>query len=71
MLTDKRYLQSANVGDSSAFLKKEEDIIPISQNHNPITPYERERIISSGIELAEGQVCFSLFYFSFFSVTKF
>jgi protein phosphatase len=50
----KRYLQCANIGDSTAFLFRNGVAIPISLDHRLLNGSgERERIISLGIKLEE------------------
>eukprot|EP01125_Pyxidicula_operculata_P009133 TRINITY_DN3027_c0_g1_i6.p1 TRINITY_DN3027_c0_g1~~TRINITY_DN3027_c0_g1_i6.p1 ORF type:complete len:1063 (+),score=315.09 TRINITY_DN3027_c0_g1_i6:92-3280(+) len=51
----KRYLQSANVGDSSAYLCRNGEAVVLSQDHKPTHASERKRISSMGIKLEEGQ----------------
>ena len=47
----------ANVGDSFAFLVKENgDVIPLTSEHSLLISSERERIQAMGVELYEGQV---------------
>jgi serine/threonine protein phosphatase PrpC len=50
-----RYVQAANVGDSSAFLLRGEHALPISKDHKASDQEERERIIASGIPMLKGQ----------------
>eukprot|EP01117_Protostelium_nocturnum_P000197 TRINITY_DN1026_c0_g1_i1.p1 TRINITY_DN1026_c0_g1~~TRINITY_DN1026_c0_g1_i1.p1 ORF type:complete len:711 (-),score=212.53 TRINITY_DN1026_c0_g1_i1:69-2201(-) len=50
-----RFLQCANVGDSTAFLKREEGVIALSKDHKATDPDERKRIVESGIEFAPHQ----------------
>jgi len=50
-----RYLQAANTGDSTAFLIRNEKAVQLTIDHKPTLPSERERIIASGIELADNQ----------------
>ncbi|KAL7715909.1 hypothetical protein QTN25_006605 [Entamoeba marina] len=53
------FVQTANVGDSTCFVKKLNDISPeiitLSQDHKVTSPCEQLRIRSSGIEMVEGQ----------------
>uniref|UniRef100_A0A6B2KXN2 PPM-type phosphatase domain-containing protein n=1 Tax=Arcella intermedia TaxID=1963864 RepID=A0A6B2KXN2_9EUKA len=51
----KRYIQCANVGDSTAFLVRENKVIPMSQDHKLSVKSERHRITNSGIHLEEKQ----------------
>jgi len=51
----KRYLQSANLGDSTSFLLRNDKCITLSQDHKPTIPSERERIQAMGIKLEPGQ----------------
>eukprot|EP01119_Soliformovum_irregulare_P020966 TRINITY_DN6865_c0_g1_i1.p1 TRINITY_DN6865_c0_g1~~TRINITY_DN6865_c0_g1_i1.p1 ORF type:complete len:613 (-),score=175.86 TRINITY_DN6865_c0_g1_i1:59-1897(-) len=46
-----RYLQVANVGDSTSFLNRGHTVVTMSVDHKPTNPSERERILASGIEL--------------------
>eukprot|EP01119_Soliformovum_irregulare_P003406 TRINITY_DN1390_c0_g1_i1.p1 TRINITY_DN1390_c0_g1~~TRINITY_DN1390_c0_g1_i1.p1 ORF type:complete len:258 (+),score=65.72 TRINITY_DN1390_c0_g1_i1:424-1197(+) len=48
-----RYFQSANVGDSAAFLARGEHALALTQEHKPVNPDERNRLIGDGIEIAE------------------
>ena len=51
---ENRYLQSANVGDSTAFIQLfDHSIVPLSKDHKPTDAEERERIIASGSELSK------------------
>jgi len=50
-----RYLQAANVGDSTAYLCRGEDVIPISVDHKVTNPMEQQRLKQTGIEVNEGQ----------------
>jgi len=53
---ENRYLQSANVGDSTAFIQLfDHSIVPLSKDHKPTDAEERERIIASGSELTPTQ----------------
>jgi len=51
----KRYLQAANVGDSSAFLFRNGTAVPLSVDHRPNEPSEIERLISEGFKITPGQ----------------
>eukprot|EP00029_Vermamoeba_vermiformis_P007873 TRINITY_DN3529_c0_g3_i1.p2 TRINITY_DN3529_c0_g3~~TRINITY_DN3529_c0_g3_i1.p2 ORF type:complete len:394 (+),score=111.33 TRINITY_DN3529_c0_g3_i1:1613-2794(+) len=50
-----RYIQAANVGDSTAFLVRDGEPMALTQDHRPTIPRERERITSQGIKLEAGQ----------------
>jgi serine/threonine protein phosphatase PrpC len=50
-----RYLQSANVGDSSACLVRKGKALVLTQDHHPNYPKEVERLIALGIEINPGQ----------------
>ncbi|PRP86829.1 hypothetical protein PROFUN_05046 [Planoprotostelium fungivorum] len=52
---DYRYIQSANVGDSTAFIKRGDNVEALSKDHKPIYPEERQRIIDMGIEFGPHQ----------------
>lgn len=52
---ENRYLQCANVGDSTSFLKRGNSVVKLSKDHKPTDPDERIRIVTSGIELGENQ----------------
>jgi serine/threonine protein phosphatase PrpC len=49
----KRYLQCANLGDSEAFLQRKDSVLPLTEEHKPSNPKERQRILDLGIDLAE------------------
>jgi len=51
----KRYLQCANVGDSTAFLCRDGRPLSLSQDHKPTNKLERKRIASMGIQLEPEQ----------------
>eukprot|EP01130_Rhizamoeba_saxonica_P011864 TRINITY_DN4943_c0_g1_i2.p1 TRINITY_DN4943_c0_g1~~TRINITY_DN4943_c0_g1_i2.p1 ORF type:complete len:382 (-),score=89.92 TRINITY_DN4943_c0_g1_i2:47-1192(-) len=51
----KRYLQTANVGDSHAYLFRSGVGIPLTVEHKADNPLERERITNMGIKLEENQ----------------
>eukprot|EP01126_Amoeba_proteus_P022008 TRINITY_DN22347_c0_g1_i1.p1 TRINITY_DN22347_c0_g1~~TRINITY_DN22347_c0_g1_i1.p1 ORF type:complete len:270 (-),score=62.27 TRINITY_DN22347_c0_g1_i1:230-1039(-) len=51
----KRYLQSANVGDSASVLRRQGKAIPLSEDHKPTCKSERDRITKMGIKLGAGQ----------------
>jgi len=51
----KRYLQSANVGDSTAFLCRNGEAIYLSEDHKPTSVNERKRLDSIGVKLNSGQ----------------
>jgi len=53
--TNIRYIQSANVGDSASFLRRNGKAIALSEDHKPTMKNERERIRKMGIELGNGQ----------------
>lgn len=50
-----RYLQSANLGDSFAFLCRGGEPIQLVQEHKLSVPSEFARILESGVQLAPGQ----------------
>lgn len=50
-----RYMQAANVGDSSALLIRGKTVVWLTKDHKPTEASERERLISSGVELSENQ----------------
>jgi serine/threonine protein phosphatase PrpC/uncharacterized protein YqgV (UPF0045/DUF77 family) len=50
-----RYIQAANVGDSTAFLVRDGEPMALTQDHRPTIPRERERITAQGIKLEAGQ----------------
>jgi len=52
---DYRYIQSANVGDSTAFIKRAGGVVPLSKDHKPTFPEERQRILDMGIEFGPHQ----------------
>eukprot|EP01114_Cavostelium_apophysatum_P005328 TRINITY_DN1616_c0_g1_i1.p1 TRINITY_DN1616_c0_g1~~TRINITY_DN1616_c0_g1_i1.p1 ORF type:complete len:1120 (-),score=407.57 TRINITY_DN1616_c0_g1_i1:97-3456(-) len=49
----KRYVQAANVGDSTAFLLRANSVLPLSVDHKASSSEERKRIIAMGIEMNE------------------
>jgi serine/threonine protein phosphatase PrpC len=53
---DKRYLQCANVGDSTAYISINGDAVPISEDHNLKLKSERNRITELGIKLEPTQL---------------
>jgi len=50
-----RYLQAANVGDSTAFLKRADHVMWLSKDHKAIDDEERNRVKMMGVDLADGQ----------------
>jgi len=52
---DNKYLQAANVGDSTAFLLRGDNTEWLTRDHKLSSPEERERIKSAGIELSDTQ----------------
>ena len=48
-----RYLQVANVGDSTAFLCRKGEAIPLSIDHKASSPKEHQRLRDSGIEVPD------------------
>lgn len=50
---DERYLQVANVGDSTAFLCRDGTAIPLSIDHKASSPKEHKRLRDSGIEVPD------------------
>lgn len=50
-----RYLQVANVGDSSAILVRKEKAIELSEDHHPNYPKEVKRLAEIGVEINPGQ----------------
>lgn len=50
-----RYLQAANVGDSSAHLVRKGKAVELTQDHHPNYPREIERLAKLGIEINPGQ----------------
>jgi protein phosphatase len=50
-----RWVQCANVGDSSAYLKHGDQVIKISRDHNPKDLLEKERLKLMGVQLTEGK----------------
>jgi len=48
-------LQSANLGDSAAFLKRGNGVLKLTRDHKPNLPEEEQRLINSGIKLVKGQ----------------
>lgn len=50
-----RYLQAANVGDSSAHLVRKGKAVELTQDHHPNYPREIERLQKLGIEINPGQ----------------
>ncbi len=55
LCSEKRYVQAANVGDSTAFLKRGSEVIWLTRDHKASSEEERERIRASGAELTSGQ----------------
>jgi len=53
---DKRYLQCANVGDSTAYICINDDAVPLSEDHNLKLKSERNRITELGIKLEPTQL---------------
>eukprot|EP01118_Nematostelium_gracile_P000374 TRINITY_DN10399_c0_g1_i1.p1 TRINITY_DN10399_c0_g1~~TRINITY_DN10399_c0_g1_i1.p1 ORF type:complete len:217 (-),score=53.30 TRINITY_DN10399_c0_g1_i1:29-625(-) len=52
---DKRYVQAANVGDSTSFLARGKSVISLSLDHKPNKEEERKRMVAEGIEILEDQ----------------
>jgi protein phosphatase len=53
---DKRYVQAANVGDSTAFLNRGSGgVLWLTRDHKASSEEERERIRASGAEINSGQ----------------
>jgi len=50
-----RYLQAANVGDSSAIIVRKGKSVALTQDHHPNYPVEMERLQALGIEINPGQ----------------
>eukprot|EP01128_Nolandella_sp_AFSM9_P011696 TRINITY_DN862_c0_g1_i1.p1 TRINITY_DN862_c0_g1~~TRINITY_DN862_c0_g1_i1.p1 ORF type:complete len:879 (+),score=257.84 TRINITY_DN862_c0_g1_i1:198-2639(+) len=50
-----RYLQSANVGDSTGFLVRSGKALALGEDHKPTLQSERDRIKAMGITLEDGQ----------------
>lgn len=50
---EERYLQAANVGDSTAFLKRRDEVICLTKDHKPTETEEKQRLVASGIEILE------------------
>lgn len=46
---DHRYLQAANVGDSTAFLKRGNQVICLSEDHKPTSENESKRVRELGV----------------------
>lgn len=51
----RRFLQAANVGDSTAFLCRDGKAVWLSVDHKVNDPEERDRLIKAGMQLSEGQ----------------
>lgn len=49
-----RYMQAANVGDSSACLVRKEKAIELTEDHHPNYPKEYERIKAMGVDINPG-----------------
>jgi len=54
-LTNKKYVQCANLGDSLAFLCRAGNAIELTQEHKPTNPSEKDRLLSMGVELEQHQ----------------
>jgi len=54
-ITGQRYVQCANVGDSTAFLCRQGKAVWLSEDHKVTNPLERTRITKMGIQLEEHQ----------------
>eukprot|EP01102_Stenamoeba_stenopodia_P020794 TRINITY_DN8237_c0_g1_i1.p1 TRINITY_DN8237_c0_g1~~TRINITY_DN8237_c0_g1_i1.p1 ORF type:complete len:970 (-),score=239.15 TRINITY_DN8237_c0_g1_i1:45-2954(-) len=52
---ENRYMQAANLGDSFAFLCRNNEPILLTQEHKLSIPSEFQRILDSGVQLAPGQ----------------
>jgi len=50
-----RCVQCANVGDSTAFICRNGRAVPLSQDHKPTHPAERQRLEAMGIHMEEHQ----------------
>jgi len=50
-----RYIQAANVGDSTAFLQRANEVMWLTRDHKASSDEERERIRATGAELTSGQ----------------
>jgi len=50
-----RYLQTANVGDSTAFLLRGNNTVWLSKDHKPNSKEERSRLALAGIEVGDTQ----------------
>jgi len=54
-VNEDRYIQAANVGDSTAFLYRNGKPLCLTEDHRPTIKKERDRITSMGIHLENGQ----------------
>jgi len=50
-----RYVQAANVGDSTAFIIRNGEAVMLTEDHRPTIKRERDRITEMGIKLESGQ----------------
>jgi len=53
--TGKRYIQSANIGDSTAFIVRGGKAHILSEDHKLSLPSERQRIMNMGVTLSQDQ----------------
>jgi serine/threonine protein phosphatase PrpC len=54
-VNEDRYLQAANVGDSTAFLCRDGVAIQLTVDHKPSEPSERQRMREAGLEVSDNQ----------------
>jgi len=54
-VNNKKYLQCANLGDSTTYLYRNGQPVPLSVDHKLCYEYERQRIKGSGINLEDSQ----------------
>ena len=66
-----RYVQTANVGDSTAFLCRDGKAITLSFDHKVNEASERKRLLEAGLQLNEGATRINGIFIIFFNLFSF